>query len=698
VPEVPAVSGVAGPKIRAPLSELVEAVFAPDGTLATAIADFEARPGQIEMAAAVARRFEEGGVLLAEAGTGTGKTLAYLIPAILSRQRVLVSTGTKNLQEQIYFKDIPALRSALGVPFTATCMKGRANYLCLHRLDQLEQSAHGVQGAQRSVFPTAAADAAVSVFLPIIREWSTRTETGDRAELAELPEEVPAWNEVSATAETCLGTECPRYDDCFVTRMRQRAAASDVVIVNHHLLCADAAVRQSAFGEVIPSCANAIVDEAHQLEDVATQYFGYSVSNYRLEELARDVERSAATWLGADERATDEIAKAIDGVRDGTRAFFTELAFAHRSADRGRGEERVRVTSSSLAETGDSAAQLTGALDLLEGALVSSRLDPPADARADVDADDGSDQQEAVATLVHRVGELRDEIRLLLRASDSDYVYFVEFRGRGIFFRAAPVDVSRVVRELLLDRMRTTVLTSATLTVDRTFEYIRRRLGITNAAEICLPSEFDFARQALMYLPPRMPDPRSGDFSIAAAREVVEILKRTRGRAFVLFTSYAVMREVLGIAEMALDYPIFAQGSAPRTQLLTDFRKTPHAVLFATSSFWQGVDVVGEALSCVIIDKLPFASPADPITAARIDAIRECGGDPFSEYQVPLAILALQQGLGRLIRHRNDRGVLAVLDPRLRTKGYGRRFMASLPPAPVVQNFASLESFFALSR
>ena len=338
MPEVPAVSGG--------LSESVQAIFAPGGALARAIPGFEARPGQIEMAAAVARRFEAGGVLLAEAGTGTGKTLAYLVPAILSRQRVLISTGTKNLQEQIYFKDIPALRDALGVPFTATYMKGRANYLCLHRLDQLDDggsSAEHAKHRQRIAFLCRLdADAAVNVFLPIIREWSARTETGDRAELADLPEDVPVWNDVSATAETCLGTECPRYDDCFVTRMRQRAAASDVVIVNHHLLCADAAVRQNAFGEVIPACANAIIDEAHQLEDVATQYFGYSVSNYRLEDLARDVERLAATGDVTDER--ERRREAVAGLRDGARAFFSELAFAHRSTDRVRGEERVRAT------------------------------------------------------------------------------------------------------------------------------------------------------------------------------------------------------------------------------------------------------------------------------------------------------------------------------------------------------------------
>ena len=639
------------------------------------------------MAAAVARRFEAGGVLLAEAGTGTGKTLAYLVPAILSRQRILVSTGTKNLQEQIYFKDIPALREALDVPFTATYMKGRANYLCLHRLDQLDPPVD-----EHRPGPSRSADAAIAVFLPIIREWCARTETGDRAELADLPEDVPVWNEVSATAETCLGTECPRYDDCFVTRMRQRAAASDVVIVNHHLLCADAAVRQNTFGEVIPACANAIIDEAHQLEDVATQYFGYTVSNYRLEELARDVERLATTSVAMDQAHID-IAKAVAGLRDNARAFFTDLAFAHRSTDRVRGEERVRATSSSLLQASDAAAALSGALDLVEAALVRvGSVRPDADP-TNIDVDEAG--RETIAALVRRAGGLRDELRLLLRASDADYVYFVEFRGRGIFFRAAPVDVSAIVRELLVDRMRTTILTSATLTVDGTFDYIRRRLGVSGAEQVRLLSEFDFERQALMYFPPRMPDPRSTDFSLAAGREVVQILKRTRGRAFVLFTSYATMRDVLAIAEMALEYPIFAQGSAPRTQLLQLFRETPNAVLFATSSFWQGVDVVGEALSCVIIDKLPFASPSEPVTAARMDAVRELGGDPFSDYQVPLAILTLQQGLGRLIRHRRDRGLLAVLDPRLRTKGYGRRFIASLPPAPQVSDLARIDAFFA---
>ncbi len=665
MPEVPALPGLAG---------LTAHVFRAGGALSQALPDYEPRAGQAEMAARVADVFEHGGVLLAEAGTGTGKTLAYLVPAILSRQRVLVSTGTKNLQEQIYFKDIPTLRAALDVPFTATYMKGRANYVCLHRLDLLSEGN---------------SPAARDVFLPIIRDWSKTTDTGDRAELEDLPEDLPFWSEVAATAEACIGNDCPRYSECFVTRMRQRAAESDVVIVNHHLLCADAAVRQNAFGEVIPACAYAVVDEAHQLEDVATQYFGFSISTYRLEDYARDVERFITSGSVTTRSAQVELQKGADRLRDHARSFFTELAFAHRSNERVRGEERVRATDQSLAHTREVAAYMAGSLDLLEAALVL--LGP---ARSGDDSEPAS-QSDGVA-LGRRAAEIRDELRFLLRAGDPAYVYFVEFRGKGIFLRASPIDVSAIVRDLLLDRVRGTVLTSATLAVDGAFDYVKGRLGIDRADEIMLASEFDYASQALLYLPPRMPDPRSPEFTMAAGHQVVELLKRSQGRAFVLFTSYASLRSVQAIVEMALDYPMLVQGTAPRSQLLKQFRETPNSVLFATSSFWQGVDVVGEALSCVIVDKLPFASPGDPITSARIEAIRARGGEPFDEYQVPLAILTLQQGLGRLIRHRRDRGVLAVLDPRMRTKGYGRRFLASVPPAPVVHDLDAVERFFSI--
>lgn len=707
MPDVPATpershlnDGASAPPDSAPLEDRVAYVFAPGGPLSQTIPGFESRPGQLRMAGAVARALEDGGVLLAEAGTGTGKTLAYLIPAILSRQRVLISTGTKNLQEQIFFKDLPAIREALGVPFTAAYMKGRANYLCLQRLDEMTGEARTVAnplsaltGAPRMTGRGRGTPTVVDgVFLPIIRDWAARTETGDRAELADLPEDLPFWNEVSASVETCLGSECPRHDECFVTRMRQRAAAADLVVVNHHLLCADAAVRQNAYGEVIPACATAILDEAHQLEDVATQYFGVVVSTYRLEDFARDVERAIAhRALGPADRA--EVERALLRLRDHARQCFSDLAFAHRG-DRPsgtRGEERIRATAGSVAAAAEATAHLAGALDVLEASLALLAL-KAAPAGADEPEADG----EALRSMSRRAAQIRDDVRFLMRADDPAFVYFVEFRGKGTFLRASPIDVSAIVRELLLERMHTTVLTSATLAVDEAFDYVRARLGITEAREVRLPSEFDYGRQAILYLPKRMPDPRSPEFAGAAGRQVVEILRRTKGRAFVLFTSYAGLRAVQAVAEMALDYPILVQGTVPRSQLLQQFRDTPHAVLFATSSFWQGVDVVGEALSCVIVDKLPFASPADPITAARIDAIRATGGEPFSDYQVPLAILALQQGLGRLIRHREDRGVLAVLDPRLRTKGYGRRFLASLPPAPVVHDLDAIEAFFPI--
>ncbi len=703
MPEVPALPRAAQ------LSTAVRAAFGPDGPIARALEGFEPRPGQLEMAGAVAAVFADGGVLLAEAGTGTGKTLAYLVPAILSRQRVLVSTGTKNLQEQIFFKDLPALRGSLGVPFTATYMKGRGNYLCLHRFEAYRDHGPAKAGLYAGTGPAKAGRhdrhaAAVVVsgfsrtpggfsrtpggfsrtfgddsYIALIEDWLKHTETGDRSEIDDLPDDLPFWNDIAATSENCIGAECPRYQDCFVTRMRQRAAASDVVIVNHHLLCADASVRQSTFGEVIPECRYAIVDEAHQLEDVATQYFGIAVSNYRLEDLARDTGRALGARLVADPDRAEALAADIDRIRDHARSFFAAVEMTRFELPGGSGSEnRQRFGPDQAEKMAGEGAELIAALDALEADVNLAREVP-----------------EDVLALGRRSGELRDEIRFLLRADDPGFVYYVEVRGRGVFLRASPIDVSSIVREVLLERMHGTVLTSATLTVDGSFEYVRGRLGVTRAEELRLDSEFDYGRQSILYLPRRIPDPRSPRFGEAAAREVIEILKRTAGRAFVLFTSYANLREVHRIAAAELEYPILVQGTAPRSALLRDFKATPHSVLLATSSFWQGVDVVGEALSCVIIDKLPFASPGDPITAARIESINARGGSAFAEYQVPLAILALKQGLGRLIRHRQDRGVLAVLDPRLRTMGYGRRFLASLPPAPVTSQLADIERFFA---
>jgi ATP-dependent DNA helicase DinG len=460
--------------------------------------------------------------------------------------------------------------------------------------------------------------------------------------------------------------------------MRQRAAESDVVIVNHHLLCADAAVRQSAYGEVIPECHHAIIDEAHQLEDVATQYFGRAVSAYRVGDLVGDGRRLlAASQVAAGERA-DAIEDDLDRIETHSETLFASLQLLQLELSGASvGESRLRIGPSQMLRLSESGAALATAL---EGLVADVGLT--------------KDASEDVLALAGRASELQTDLRFLLRADDPAYVYFIEVRGRGVHLRASPIDVSSIVREILLDRMRVTVLTSATLSVDNSFDYVRHRLGVTRAKEIRLDSEFDYAQQSVLYLPRRMPDPRSPQFAEMAAREVLEILRRSRGRAFVLFTSYANLRRVQRIAETELEYPILVQGSAPRSALLRDFKATPNAVLLATSSFWQGVDVVGEALSCVIVDKLPFASPGDPITAARIEAIASAGGSAFNEYQVPLAVLALKQGLGRLLRHREDRGVLAVLDPRLRTMGYGRRFLSSLPPAPITQKLDDVERFF----
>jgi ATP-dependent DNA helicase DinG len=656
VPEVPSVPGTAG------LKSAVDAVFADDGPLSRTVEHFEPREGQRAMARHVADTLARGGILLAEAGTGTGKTLAYLVPAILSRHRVLVSTGTKNLQEQIFFKDLPVLQDALGLEFTATYMKGRANYLCLHRYAQ--------------------APAALTAEL---EPWVRTTTTGDRAELADLPEDSGLWGEVAATADTCLGSECPQYQDCFVTRMRQRAAASDVVIVNHHLLCADAAVRQSSYGEVIPDCHYAVLDEAHQLEDVATQYFGRSVSNYRLDDLVRDAGHLLNAGLIADEDSS--IRRVIARADDHARGFFAAAGQAVRAESAAR-DHRIRLGPDWFADIADEGLALVDALDGLEASM----------SLAGGWAETGSQANEDALAIARRAGELRDDLRFMMAASDGAFVYFIETRGRGVFLRAAPIDVSGILQEQLFDRWKAAVLTSATLTVEGSFNYVRGRLGIARAEELAVPSEFDFARQAILYLPRRMPPPRSPAFADAAAREVLDILRRTNGRAFVLFTSYSVLNAVRSILEPVLDYPMLVQGTAPRSALLGEFRTRPNAVLLATSSFWQGVDVVGDQLSCVIIDKLPFASPGDPITSARIEAVGAEGGDAFADYQVPLAILAMLQGLGRLIRHRSDRGVLAVLDPRLRTMAYGARFLNSFPPAPITSDPQAIDRFFAASR
>ncbi len=642
-------------------------VFGPDGLIAKAHPEYEYRPGQIEMARAVMRAFEEKRHLIVEAGTGTGKTLAYLVPAVAAalggNGRVIVSTGTKNLQEQLMEKDIPFLQSVLPKPFAATYMKGRSNYLCLNRLGRA-QSAPVLEGLDE-----------VDYFEEV-SQWSRETETGDRAELSNLPESLSFWRHIDARSESCLGQKCPEFDACFITRMRGRAQEADIVVVNHHLFFADLSLRNGNYGSVLPDYTAVILDEAHLIEEVASEYFGAQVSNYQIDDLVRDLGMLTIEDAEVDKELTHSVAR--------MSRFSDSFWMGFRD---GRGEDgRYPIIPGTFAKkkmSGELEATPLGELYLaLEGAI----------ARTETTLDAFQEKPPEVESLVRRLRQTRFELEFIVTGTDKKFVYWLERRNRGVFLRASPIDVAGLLQDKLFEEVPTVVLTSATLSSGGNFSFIRDRLGLDTADDLIAESSFDYQSQAILYLPARMPDPRDREWGTAAAAEVARILNATEGRAFVLSTSLAGMQSLFENVWAEIDYPCLVQGSASKGQLLKKFRETPNAVLFATSSFWQGVDVRGEQLSCVIIDKLPFAVPTDPIVAARQRYIEDCGGSSFYEYSVPQAIIALKQGLGRLIRSTTDRGVLAILDPRLRTKGYGRTFLQSLPPCRVTSRIDDLAS------
>jgi ATP-dependent DNA helicase DinG len=681
--------------------------FAPGGVLARTHPAYEFRRGQLQMAQAVEQALEEKRHLIVEAGTGTGKTLAYLMPVIRSGKRVIISTGTKNLQEQLFYKDIPFLEQALfGNQVTAdssaqpehgpgrlsVCyMKGRNNYLCRKKLYDLTDQPvlSGLEEIEQ---------------YRAVAAWEKTTATGDRAELAELPETSALWHKLDARSEACIGQKCSEWERCFITEMRRRGMESDIIIVNHHLFFADLAIKLQAEGApdagILPEAAAVIFDEAHELEDVAGNYFGISVSNLRVEDLARDVEAS----LQHNRMFSASLSGALGSLREKSQFFFSLLP-------PGEGRFAFETRREFLEENGDEFLALNQSLTRLAGELEGLPQKP-----------------EEVFNFVRRVQELQVQLSFAMESDDRNTVFWIERRGgrmnspqrhrsaslragsgtektreaflgrQNVFLQATPIDVGPILRECLWSKLECAVLTSATLAVGGGFEYIRQRLGLEHARESVLPSHFDYENQALFYVPPDLPDARTPQFTARAAQRIRQLLEITRGRAFVLFTSYAQMNEIYQRLLGELEFPMLRQGDAPKSALLEEFRVTPNAVLFATSSFWQGVDVQGEQLSCVIIDRLPFAVPSDPVVAARVKAIDADGGNAFFQYQVPAAVITLKQGFGRLIRSLQDRGLLVLLDNRILKKQYGRVFIESLPNYKKTTEMQVVEEFFGVQH
>ena len=649
----------------------MEEIFGKNGLIANYHDNYEHRIGQIKMAEAVMRAFEEKKHLIVEAGTGTGKTLAYLVPAVAAatgrKQRVIISTGTKNLQEQLMEKDIPFLQKVLPKKFSAAYMKGRSNYGCLYRIKKAENQPILDGLDQMDYFDQ-------------IRHWSRETETGDRSELVSLPENLPFWSRINAKSETCIGQKCPDFEPCFITKMRQRAEEADIVIVNHHLFFADLSVRGNQYGKVLPDYSAVIFDEAHLIEDIAADYFGFQISNFQIEELVRDAESLPITDAIVVRDLTKVVAKII-GLADQFWIRFTQ----------GRDKEgRFPLLPNSFAQKtpdgGIEATPLGDAYFALDNALE----------RLETGVDVYSEKMPEAESLLRRVRQTRFDLDFVCTQAEKNYVYWIEKRGRGMFLRASPIDVSNLLQEKLFEKVETVVMTSATLSSNGKFDFIKDRLGLDNGKvdTLLAPSAFDYEKQAVIYLPKSMPDPRSPDFTQLAAGEIVKLVNISGGHAFVLCTSNYSMKALYELVSSRVNFPCFVQGSMSKAGLLEQFKQTPNAVLFATSSFWQGVDVQGEQLSCVIIDKLPFAVPSDPIVAARTAFIDQNGGKSFFEYSVPNAIITLKQGIGRLIRSKTDKGVIAILDSRLRTKGYGKDFLRSLPNAKITSELKDVALIF----
>ncbi len=624
------------------------------GLLARSLEGFEFRSSQIQMALLIQKALRQKVPAIVEAGTGTGKTFGYLVPIILSGKKAVISTGTKNLQEQIYNKDLPLLKKSAHLNIDAMIMKGRRNYLCLHRYRQLFSQASFLKTGMGEIRQR-------------LEKWLKRTEFADRSELSWLADDDALWDALSSTSDQCLGSGCMFIEDCFLNRLRSRAAKAQIIIVNHYLFFADLKVKKGGFGEIIPRFQVAVFDEAHKIEEIATAYFGESLSTRQLEELVNDLEKGIKD---ARVPGKAKIKKQLNDIKAATRRL---MMFFDNQADKGRiGHETLSRISEGPAK------EIRKGLRYLkekEGLNDSENM--------------------ALQGLAIRAGELEQLLDEILIIRGGNWLNWYERRKRSLTLHASPLNISEHLDEALYQKLQSVIFTSATLSTNKTFDYFRSRLGLPDGTlEGNHPSHFDFETQTLLYIPKDLPGPNSPDFAPMVAKRIADILMRTNGRALALFTSYYNLNLVYQILEGRIPYTMFRQGDAPRSMLLDEFRDDIHSVLFATGSFWQGVDVPGESLSCLIIDKLPFESPGEPLVAARIDAIRDKGGNPFIEYQVPAAIISLKQGLGRLIRKNTDRGILSVLDTRIMTSRYGRVFLESLPEIPITHDLSDIGRFF----
>jgi ATP-dependent DNA helicase DinG len=630
-------------------------IFSAAGPIARSLGRYEHRDAQIQMAEAVERVIEHGGILLAEAGTGTGKTLAYLVPAVLSEASVIISTGTKNLQEQVFFKDVAFLENALQTSINAVYLKGQNNYLCLRRFSDFLRS------------PKVLAYKADAV--GALQQWATSTETGDRMELEELADQDPIWREVCSTRETRIGSKCPFAEECFVTRARQRAMQANIVVVNHHMYFASMATRLRG-GSILPPHDVVIFDEAHAIEDVATEFFSITVSPSRIERLLEDALISIRAAKLQDDPAEGRRPSLVDGVRAASRSLF-----AHYRGSPGRRrlvpeqDDRDRITA-------------------------YHRLDNALDAVAlSLQAVEGRD--EVIDHARAGMAELRADLSKIMDRTIKGFVHWVETRKRSVMLGASPIDISQTLREGIFFSVPTVVLTSATLSTGGNFKFLKSRLGLDfEVTEHSWPSPFEFEKQACLYLPAHLPDPRQADFTEQVAGEAADLIALTGGGALLLFTSIGNMSDVYERLKEHVKGPLLIQGEAPKTRLLNQFMENPGSVLCATASFWQGVDIPGHALRLVIIDKLPFSSPSDPLTAARIEYLAEQGQKPFTSYQVPEAALFLRQGFGRLIRTRYDTGLVAIMDKRLHTMSYASIFRKSLPSCPTFTDLSAVKQWW----